>query len=277
MYVLTTVVALPTEPHERLCSNHIQRGVAIGDDDGCDLRVFSHRVRHAFSSFKARCPSIASFASAWSVAVPVRSSAPSTAAPRPSTAWRPSSPAHSRPIGRNHALRARAALDPACVRQLQEMAEREERLPPTSGSTSFRSSRRTTSIPGAQGVHRARDPCHLRQADDHDARGRGGALPTRAGARRRVRADAQLQRLPTREAGARPGARRQAGSIRKVVAEYSQGWLSTRIEATGKKQADWRTDPARAGAGRARRHRLARRASRALCHRASRSSSSAPT
>jgi predicted dehydrogenase len=33
------------------------------------------------------------------------------------------------------------------------------------------------------------------------------------------------------------------------VAEYSQGWLSTLVEATGQKQADWRTDPARAGAG----------------------------
>src|SRR5690242_16802212 len=41
----------------------------------------------------------------------------------------------------------------------------------------------------------------------------------------------------------------ELGQIRKIVAEYSQGWLSTRIEATGQKQADWRTDPARAGAG----------------------------
>jgi predicted dehydrogenase len=39
------------------------------------------------------------------------------------------------------------------------------------------------------------------------------------------------------------------GEIRKVVAEYSQGWLSKPLEATGNKQADWRTDPARAGAG----------------------------
>ena len=39
------------------------------------------------------------------------------------------------------------------------------------------------------------------------------------------------------------------GTVRKVVAEYSQGWLSTLVEATGQKQADWRTDPARAGAG----------------------------
>ena len=41
----------------------------------------------------------------------------------------------------------------------------------------------------------------------------------------------------------------ELGQIRKIVAEYSQGWLSTRIEATGQKQADWRTDPTRAGAG----------------------------
>jgi predicted dehydrogenase len=39
------------------------------------------------------------------------------------------------------------------------------------------------------------------------------------------------------------------GEIRKVVVEYSQGWLATLLEASGQKQADWRTDPARAGAG----------------------------
>ena len=39
------------------------------------------------------------------------------------------------------------------------------------------------------------------------------------------------------------------GTIRKVVAEYTQGWLSQLVEASGQKQADWRTDPARAGAG----------------------------
>jgi predicted dehydrogenase len=37
------------------------------------------------------------------------------------------------------------------------------------------------------------------------------------------------------------------GTIRKVVVEYHQGWLSTHLEATGQKQASWRTDPARAG------------------------------
>ena len=39
------------------------------------------------------------------------------------------------------------------------------------------------------------------------------------------------------------------GTVRKVVVEYSQGWLATPLEATGQKQAGWRTDPARAGAG----------------------------
>lgn len=39
----------------------------------------------------------------------------------------------------------------------------------------------------------------------------------------------------------------ELGKIRKVVAEYPQGWLATRLESSGQKQADWRTDPARAG------------------------------
>jgi predicted dehydrogenase len=38
------------------------------------------------------------------------------------------------------------------------------------------------------------------------------------------------------------------GEIRKVVAEYPQGWLSTLLEKTGQKQAGWRTDPKRSGA-----------------------------
>ncbi len=38
------------------------------------------------------------------------------------------------------------------------------------------------------------------------------------------------------------------GKIRKVVAEYPQGWLATRLEASGQKQAAWRTDPKRSGA-----------------------------
>ncbi len=38
------------------------------------------------------------------------------------------------------------------------------------------------------------------------------------------------------------------GAIRKIVVEYPQGWLHELIEATGQKQAAWRTDPARSGA-----------------------------
>jgi predicted dehydrogenase len=38
------------------------------------------------------------------------------------------------------------------------------------------------------------------------------------------------------------------GKIRKVVAEYPQGWLATRLESTGQKQALWRTDPKCSGA-----------------------------
>lgn len=38
------------------------------------------------------------------------------------------------------------------------------------------------------------------------------------------------------------------GKVRKVVVEYPQGWLATRIEESGQKQAAWRTDPKRSGA-----------------------------
>ncbi|MGB7265996.1 MAG: Gfo/Idh/MocA family oxidoreductase [Terracidiphilus sp.] len=39
------------------------------------------------------------------------------------------------------------------------------------------------------------------------------------------------------------------GKIRKVAVEYFQGWLSRPLETTGHKQAEWRADPARSGAG----------------------------
>ena len=39
------------------------------------------------------------------------------------------------------------------------------------------------------------------------------------------------------------------GDIRVVQAEYPQDWLTTRVEASGQKQAAWRTDPAKSGAG----------------------------
>ena len=40
----------------------------------------------------------------------------------------------------------------------------------------------------------------------------------------------------------------ELGKLRKTIVEYNQGWLATRLEETGAKQADWRTDPARSGA-----------------------------
>lgn len=39
------------------------------------------------------------------------------------------------------------------------------------------------------------------------------------------------------------------GEIRLMQVEYAQDWLAEPIEASGQKQADWRTDPARSGAG----------------------------
>ncbi|MFA5552173.1 MAG: Gfo/Idh/MocA family oxidoreductase [Trueperaceae bacterium] len=41
----------------------------------------------------------------------------------------------------------------------------------------------------------------------------------------------------------------ELGELRKVVAQYRQGWLATRAEDGGSKQAAWRLDPARSGAG----------------------------
>lgn len=38
------------------------------------------------------------------------------------------------------------------------------------------------------------------------------------------------------------------GKVRKVVVEYPQGWLATKVEESGQKQAEWRTDPKRSGA-----------------------------
>ena len=40
----------------------------------------------------------------------------------------------------------------------------------------------------------------------------------------------------------------QLGKVRKIVVEYPQGWLHELLEATGLKQATWRTDPNQSGA-----------------------------
>jgi predicted dehydrogenase len=39
----------------------------------------------------------------------------------------------------------------------------------------------------------------------------------------------------------------ELGEIRRVVVEYPQGWLSTKLEDENQKQASWRTDPQRSG------------------------------
>jgi predicted dehydrogenase len=41
----------------------------------------------------------------------------------------------------------------------------------------------------------------------------------------------------------------QLGQIRKIAVEYMQGWFTRLLEATGMKQALWRTDPAQNGPG----------------------------
>lgn len=41
--------------------------------------------------------------------------------------------------------------------------------------------------------------------------------------------------------------RGDVGDVRKIVVEYSQGWLRTLLEAEDHKQASWRADPTRAG------------------------------
>jgi predicted dehydrogenase len=43
-------------------------------------------------------------------------------------------------------------------------------------------------------------------------------------------------------------ARGDLGRVRKILVEYTQGWLASPIEREGQKQASWRLDPAEAGA-----------------------------
>jgi len=42
-------------------------------------------------------------------------------------------------------------------------------------------------------------------------------------------------------------AKGQLGKVRRAVVEYPQGWLATRLESSGQKQASWRTDPKKSG------------------------------
>jgi predicted dehydrogenase len=52
---------------------------------------------------------------------------------------------------------------------------------------------------------------------------------------------------PLVEEARRRLARGDFGRIRRIDVNYPQGWLSAPIEKDGQKQAEWRTDPARAG------------------------------
>lgn len=40
----------------------------------------------------------------------------------------------------------------------------------------------------------------------------------------------------------------ELGKIRKIIVEYPQGWLATKLEDSDQKQAAWRTDPTKSGA-----------------------------
>jgi predicted dehydrogenase len=39
----------------------------------------------------------------------------------------------------------------------------------------------------------------------------------------------------------------EIGTVRKIAVEYFQGWLSSPVETTGNRQAEWRSDPSKAG------------------------------
>ena len=41
----------------------------------------------------------------------------------------------------------------------------------------------------------------------------------------------------------------ELGTLRKIYVEYPQGWLTLPLEKEGQKQASWRTDPSKSGAG----------------------------
>ena len=100
------------------------------------------------------------------------------------------------------------------------------------------------------GLCRGGLPCRHRQADGARQRAGRAAGPRGGRARHRVRRDLQLHRLPD-DQGIKEArhqvAQGRIGTIRRVVVEYAQGWLSHPIDAEGHKQAAWRTDPARAG------------------------------
>ena len=188
--------------------------------------------------------------SAWSAAGAARSSARCIASPPAWTTVTNWWPARSPPIreralqvGSRSAYRARPQL-----REFAEMAERKRARPRRHRGGGDRDAEPLHFAP-AQAFLAARHPCDLRQAAD----------PARWRTRVTLAAAVAQQRLvfglthnytgyPAGPAGARNGRGRRTGRIRVVQVEYPQDWLTTRLEATGQKQAAWRTDPARSGA-----------------------------
>ena len=95
-------------------------------------------------------------------------------------------------------------------------------------------------------------PRHLRQADDHDRSPTRSAGALVARDRRVFALTHNYTGYPmVRQARAWWRTARSA-AIRVVQAEYAQDWLTEPLEATGQKQAEWRTDPGALGPGRLR-------------------------
>ena len=189
--------------------------------------------------------------SAWSAAARAPSSAPCTASRRAwttATSWSRARSSSDPERAKASAAELRIAPERA-YGSFQEMAEQ-------GGGAGRRHRRRgdrhaePRPLRRGQGVPRGRHPRDLRQAADHHGRRRAGSGSDGAAHRPGVRPDPQLHRLIRWCAQARARvAAGELGRIRVVQVEYPQDWLTTRLEATGQKQAAWRTDPAQSGAG----------------------------
>ena len=104
--------------------------------------------------------------------------------------------------------------------------------------------------PVAEAFLEGRHPRHLRQAADDDGRRRRAGLEALAAKHRRIFAVTYNYTGYPMVREARQRVRDGLlGEIRVVQVEYAQDWLTESLEATGQKQAEWRTDPARSGAG----------------------------
>ena len=104
---------------------------------------------------------------------------------------------------------------------------------------------------GGRGVPESRHPRDLRQAGDDHQQGREASCSKLATQRELLFArHAQLHRLPDGAPRAADGARRQARRDPRRAGRVPAGLARpSALEASGQKQAAWRTDPARSGAG----------------------------